>query len=107
MKGRVLIRPRAAADLAETYDYLAARNAPAANRFADAAKTAFDRLAEVPGMGAVRRTRNPALRGLRSWPVGGSRNYIVFYIPMLGGGIDVIRVYHGARNLGRLLDEEQ
>jgi toxin ParE1/3/4 len=102
---RVHIRPRAVADLREIYEYLLRRNARAADRFIAATALDFDRLAAMPGIGAPRRARNPSLKGLRSRTISGFRNYIIFFLPA-PDGIEVIRVYHGARDIDRLLGKE-
>ena len=49
-------------------------------------------LAENPEMG---RTRNDLETNLRSFPVG---NYVIFY-EVIVGGIEVLRVLHGARDI--------
>jgi toxin ParE1/3/4 len=42
--------------------------------------------------------RPDLLPNLRSWSVG---NYVIFFRPM-SDGIDVVRVVHGARDVGKL-----
>jgi toxin ParE1/3/4 len=49
-------------------------------------------LSDFPGIGAARPELRPRLR---SFPVG---NYLLFYRP-IRGGIELVRVVHGARNL--------
>jgi toxin ParE1/3/4 len=102
---RALLRPRARRDLQDIYDYLVVRNPDAADRFADAVETDLARLAEMPGLGAPRRSTNPALTDLRARPVTGFRNSLIFYLAH-PAGIDVIRIYHGARDTDRLLRNE-
>jgi len=46
------------------------------------------------------------LKGLRRIPVKGFENYLVFYLPHQGG-IDVIRVLHGARNIDNIFALEE
>ena len=58
-------------------------------------------LAEMPRLGPVRRTRG-RLKGLRSWPLTNFGPYVLFYLP-IEGGIEVIRIFHGARNVDREL----
>ena len=96
--GRIIIRPRAAADIEDGALYLLPRSLDAALRFADAIAADFETLAGMPGMGAIRDFENPSYTGLRSWPVGGFRNHLIFYFP-LPDGIEVVRVIHGARDL--------
>jgi toxin ParE1/3/4 len=73
-------------------------------RFLDAVKRECLLLAEYPGVGTLRRRVPKRLRGLRSWPIRGFRKFLIFYMPV-EGGVDVIRVLHGARRLGRALRE--
>ncbi|WP_304218706.1 type II toxin-antitoxin system RelE/ParE family toxin [Phenylobacterium aquaticum] len=88
----------AEADLTDIWVSIAKDNGPAADRVLLALMAAEDRLAAFPQLGRSR----PDLPGqLRSWPVGA---YLVFYRPM-EGGILVIRILHGARDLGEALDE--
>lgn len=54
-------------------------------------------------MGARRQSRNSKLKDLRSWPISGYRNYLVFYIA-LDREIDVLRVVHGARDVDQLIE---
>jgi len=96
--------PRARADLVEIAASIGERNEEAAYRFLRAAGKAFLTLAEFPGMGALREVRNPKLAGLRSWPITGFRNYLIFYTPTKRG-IRVLRVLHGARDLRQIFGE--
>jgi toxin ParE1/3/4 len=47
----------------------------------------------------------PELAGLRRLPVKGFNDYLVFHLPH-SGGIDVIRVIHGARDIDNLFQAE-
>ena len=95
------IRPLAADDLEQIVRYLDAQSDQAANLFRDEILRAIALLSEHPRAGAIRRTRG-RLKGLRSWPLSGFENYLVFYLP-IPGGIEVVRILHGARNLHREL----
>jgi toxin ParE1/3/4 len=46
------------------------------------------------------------LEGVRRLPVKGFENYLIFYVPR-SGGIDVIRVLHGARDIDNLFETEE
>jgi toxin ParE1/3/4 len=106
MNRRVQIRPKAADDFHEIITYLRARSPAAATRFVNAAHAALERLADMPRLGTLRRSRNPRLAGLRSYPIRGFRNYLAFYRPTQNG-IEVLRVYHAARNIDPLLKDER
>ena len=103
MKDRLLRRPQAKRDVIEIGRYIAEDSLPTAIRFIRAARADMRKLAEMPGMGARREFSNPRLKDLRSWPISGFRNYLIFYLPITGG-IEVIRVLHGARDLKRIFD---
>jgi toxin ParE1/3/4 len=56
-------------------------------------------------MGAPRSLRNPALDGLRVWPVKGFDEFLIFYV-VKGDALRVIRILHGNRDLNRILKKE-
>jgi plasmid stabilization system protein ParE len=96
------IRPLAAADLEETVGYLDSQSNTAADHFLEEFYKSAERLAVMPGLGPVRRMRG-RLKGLRSWPLVSFGPYVLFYLPLRGGGIEVVRVLHGARDVNRAL----
>ena len=74
-------------------------------RFFDAADDAIKKLAEMPGMGRFRDFDNPEFRDVRSWPIKGFENYLIFY-RSTPRGIEVIRVLHGARDIDAIFAGE-
>jgi toxin ParE1/3/4 len=106
MTGRFDVLPAADRDLDNLADYLA-RNAgiETAYRFFDAAYATFGRLADMPGIGEPRHSAHPRLAGLRVWRIEGFPNHLAFYRPS-DGGIDIIRVLHGARDIDSILESE-
>lgn len=102
---RFAITPAADRDLEEQAAYIGRDSLEAAVRFTDAAKAALMRLAEMPRMGSVRETRNPNLKGLRTWRIPGFERHLVFY-RITDEGIEVVRVLHGARDIPRILEED-
>jgi toxin ParE1/3/4 len=88
----VVKRPLAELDLLEIWDYIADDSLDRADDFLDRIDEKLCLLASHPGMG---RQREELLPGLQSFPVG---NYIVFY-RAIEGGIDVIRILHGSRDI--------
>lgn len=71
-----------------------------------AAEQAFEGLARFPLKGTARRFSNPKYAGVRSWPIPGFEWHVIFYRP-IADGIEILRVIHASRNLGRLLGKER
>jgi toxin ParE1/3/4 len=99
---RSIVRPEADLDVDEIADYIGQRNPSAGRRFILAAKRDFDFLARFPRAGTLRGHVSRNLQGLRSWPIKGFRNYLIFYQP-IEDGVDVIRVLHGARDVDSII----
>jgi toxin ParE1/3/4 len=95
----IVIRPRALADLAEIWAYIADDSSRHADAFAARINQEFRMLARRPEIG---RARPELLANLRSFPVG---RYVIFYLPH-SRGIEVVRVLHGARDLKPLFEQE-
>jgi len=89
---QVIRTPQAAQDLTDILVYLGRHSPTAANRFAGEVDQKCNLLAQLPGIGTARDDLAP---GLRSFPVS---RYLLFYRP-INGGIELIRVLHGARNI--------
>ena len=96
-------RPAARLDLLQHFVYIGENNLDAARRFLTAAQDACKALARMPGMGALRDFDNPEWAQLRSWPIKGFENFLIFYLPT-PTGIDVVRVIHGAQDLRRVFE---
>ena|SRR5437867_5063954 len=95
----ILRRPRAVDDLIEIWDYIADDNVTRADAFIDDVDAKFQLLAEQPLLG---RSREELAPNLRSLPI---RRYVIFY-EVLPDGIAIVRVLHGARDLGPLFEGE-
>jgi toxin ParE1/3/4 len=70
----------------------------------EAAYETFKMLAVNSELGRRRRFRNPRLRNVRSFRVSGFGNYLIFY-RAVGEGIQVLHIYHGARDLEALFGD--
>jgi toxin ParE1/3/4 len=106
MTGHVVKLPRALRDLDEAAAYIQRRSTPQrAIRFLRAADTTLAMLAGMPGMGTRYEPDEPIYTGLRYFPITRYRNYLVFYRPA-PGGIEVLRVLHGARDVDGIVAEE-
>jgi toxin ParE1/3/4 len=87
-------------------DYLAREaSLETALRFYDAARSTFEKIAQMPALGERRDSANPRLAGLRVWRVEGFEKHLIFYRPT-EGGIEIVRVLHGARDIDSVLDVE-
>ena len=94
--GRVFRTSRAEADLTEIWQYVAEDSVGSADRLLGQIDRTCRRVSEAPLSG---RSRDELGASLRSVSVG---KYVVFY-RATSGGIAVIRVLHGARDLPELL----
>ncbi|MGO9463795.1 MAG: type II toxin-antitoxin system RelE/ParE family toxin [Isosphaeraceae bacterium] len=104
MSRAIVKLPRAERDLIIYYAYLGdQRSLETADRFLDAVDTTLALIAESPGIGVPHQTSNPRLAGLRSLPVSKFKRYLLFY-QTFDDRIELVRVLHGARDVGRILD---
>jgi toxin ParE1/3/4 len=102
VKRELAVLPAARRDMleqAEFYDSEAGEQW--GDRFVQACESALARLIEFPAMGAKFRQRSPVLRGCRFLVVPGFEMSLIFY-RLSKSRIEVIRVVHGARDLGTL-----
>jgi len=84
-------------DLDEIVDYISEDNLVAAFTWLGQIESLFESLAMQPELG--QRTTTRRFKDTRRH---GSGNYVVYYRP-IANGIEILRVLHGARDLGRLL----
>ncbi len=106
MTPRYRVLPTADSDLDDQAEYLAREaSLETAQRFYDAARTTFEKIARMSGIGEPRESANPRLAGLRVWRVEGFEKHMIFY-RRTGDGIDIVRVLHGARDIDSILAEE-
>src|SRR5688500_7780403 len=99
---RLIVRDVVIDDVDAIANHIAIDNLDAALRFYDAAQAAFEFLASTPLGGPAVDPPVEVIPDLRFWPITGYRNYLVLYRP-LPGGAEVLRVVHGARDIGALL----
>jgi plasmid stabilization system protein ParE len=104
-----LIRPSAAAELDAIEEYLSEHASPdIAAAFLDAATDAFRLLATQPEIG--RRWEAPLRRihDACTWPLRIHQGYVIFYRPLAPEpGVEILHVFHGARDILALLNEEE
>ena len=93
---RIIRSAEAQTDVDEIARYIARDSVDAALRWLDSVDGQLKTLAQFPGVGPAREELGA---GLRSCPFG---NYLIIYRAVKGGGIEAVRVLHGARNLRRI-----
>jgi plasmid stabilization system protein ParE len=90
---RYVVSPEAFDDLQEIWDFIATDSPQAADRVVAELFSAFQRLAEWPGMGHTRRDLTE--RDVRFFPVG---SYLVVYRE-LQPALQIVAVLHSARDV--------
>lgn len=98
---RIVRSRRARHDVVAAGIYIGEHSPAASRRFLRAVEAAYNRLADMPLLGGVCESDHPALVGLRLWPIRGFENWLILY-RSLEDGIEVVRVFHGARDLESL-----
>ena len=102
--GSYILAPCIEGELWDIWEFIAQDNPDAATRVVEAAGETFKALAATPSLGVARKFRNSRLRDVRFFPVSGFENYLVFY-RVIPEGIEVLHVFHGARDLERLFED--
>jgi len=87
------------------WKFIAKDNPDVATQVVESTYETIVTLASTPTIGKLHKFRNPHLKGIRSCHVSGFHNYLIFY-RIAPGEIQVLHVYHGARNIEALLDEK-
>lgn len=105
MTRSVIIHRHADDDIAQSAEWIAKDSPEQAAAYVVAVMQTIRRLAEHPGAGAPYSTLDPALVGLRRFPVSGFRSYLIVY-NYDESRVVIFRVVHGARNLPSLLHDE-
>ena len=107
--GRFVLRPSAAASLDAIEDYLSENaSADTAAAFLESVTDTFRLLAGQPEMGRSWASSLPRLRDVRAWPLRIHHGYLILYRPLTAErGIEVLYVFHGARDILALLDEDE
>ncbi|MHC5541248.1 type II toxin-antitoxin system RelE/ParE family toxin [Singulisphaera rosea] len=106
MSAVVYTHRTARVDLVNSFYYDASQGSlQSARRFLAQAEATFSRLARMPGIATIYEPDEPMYIGLRYFPISRFRDFLVFYreIP---GGIEVLRILHGARDIAGILSEE-
>jgi len=96
---QIRLSPQSQRDLEEIEEYISRDNPDAADRVVLHIGEEFEVLCRQPGIG---RERSDLVPNLRGFPVG---NYVIFYYPAKDG-IEVVRILHGARDIGELFETD-
>jgi len=99
--GKLILDPCVEDELWAIWQFIAQDNPDAATRLLEAARQTFATLAANPELGIRRTFRNLRLWDIRSFRISGFDNYLIFY-RKVADGIQVLHVFHGARNLEAL-----
>src|SRR3954463_3863372 len=99
MTRRIVSRPSADEDLAsQTSWYIQHATSELAERFLQAVQETAETVLNFPEMGFRHGFTHPALKGLHLHPVKGFEKHLLLYVPT-PDGIELIRVYHAARDV--------
>jgi toxin ParE1/3/4 len=105
MTKRIVITPKASADIDKQFEYLAQYNLEKALNFFDAARQTFAQIARAPGIGSPYITKNQTLQGLRRWAVKGFSAQLIFYFDR-DDCIEIIRVLSGSQDIEMILKQK-
>jgi toxin ParE1/3/4 len=105
MHSRILIRPSAWREFDHQAEYLARTSVATAQRFQEATEQTFQEIARMPEIGSPYPLANPRLQGLRCWPVRGFKKHLIFY-RLVDGGVEILHILYGARNIPAILEEK-
>jgi toxin ParE1/3/4 len=99
MTRRIVTRPSADEDLASQMAwYLQNATPELAERFLKAVRETAETVLNFPEMGFRHEFTHPSLKGLHLHPVKGFEKHLLLYVPT-PDGIELIRVYHAARDV--------
>lgn len=87
----IVVSPLAQTDINEIWDYIARDSIRNADRFIDRIEQRFGLLAANPRLGVA---RDDLRAGLRRF---GYARYLIYY-RIIRGGVEIVRVVHGARD---------
>ena len=94
MSLQIIELSEAVRDVIHASDYIAAQSSlNASERFLDAVKGAYRKIADLPGIGSLRDYGQPELAGMRMWRVAKYPQYLIFYLAT-GSELLILRVLH-------------
>lgn len=84
-------------DLEEIWDYIAQDSPENADGFIDQLFSKCHEVAELEAIGRKRPELGPGLMSMTH------KSYVIFFLRR-GGGVEIVRILHGARDLGYVFD---
>ncbi|MBD2537101.1 type II toxin-antitoxin system RelE/ParE family toxin [Nostoc flagelliforme FACHB-838] len=79
-------------------------NTDVAVKFLSAAEATFAQLVKTPGIGKVAQLVVSRLGEIRQWRIKDFQDYLIFY-RIEDTTIEILRIFHGARDLADVLSE--
>jgi toxin ParE1/3/4 len=103
---KLIIQASAEDDMLRQYDWYEKQGlGTIADRFSAAVAAGIGEALKTPKAGAPRHVGNPALAGLRTWPVKGFDEFRIYYL-FRRDVFMVVRVLHGKRDIGAILEKQ-
>jgi toxin ParE1/3/4 len=102
MNYTVIQRQSARRDILAIIDRISDDNPTAAAAVFEAYEYSLELLKTTPDMGRLYRSANPRLANIRVLPIHRYRNYLIFY-RHIGERVEVLHIWHGARDIVALL----
>jgi toxin ParE1/3/4 len=104
MSYTVVQRQSARRDILAIIDRISDDNPAAAAAVLKAYEYSLELLKTTPDMGRLCRSADPRLADIRVLPIHRYRNYLIFY-RHIGERVDVLHIWHGARDIAALLSD--
>ncbi|MEH2120588.1 type II toxin-antitoxin system RelE/ParE family toxin [Nostoc sp.] len=105
MSYRLIVKDRATQDLRHLANYILVNgNTDVAVKFLSAAEETFAQLVKTPGIGKVAQLVVSRLGEIRQWRIKDFQDYLIFY-RIEDTTVEILRVFHGARDLADVLSE--
>src|SRR3954462_15516099 len=97
-------RQSARRDILAIIDRISDDNPAAAAAVFEAYEYSLDLLKTTPDIGRLYRSGDPRLANIRVLPIHRYRNYLIFY-RHIGERVEVLHIWHGARDIAALLSD--
>jgi len=99
MSLQIIELSEAVSDVMGAADYIAAQSSlNASEKFLDAVKSAYRKIADMPGIGTLRDYKQPELKEMRMWRAPKYPRYLTFYVTT-GTDLIILRVLHGSQDI--------